>query len=67
MPDAPAELVRKDKNFRALGLDPGDYTTRDEVVKLLLEHPKLMQRPVIILGDKAVIARPSEKVYELID
>ncbi len=67
MPHAPAELIRKDKNFTALGLDPGDYTTRDAVVKLLLEHPKLMQRPVIILGDKAVIARPSEKVYELID
>jgi arsenate reductase len=47
-------------------LEAGDYTTRDEVVKLLLEHPKLMQRPVVILGDKAVIARPSEKVHELL-
>ncbi len=36
-------------------------------MKLLLEHPKLMQRPVVILGDRAVIARPSEKVLELID
>jgi arsenate reductase len=48
-------------------LDTGDYTTRDAVVKVLLEHPKLMQRPVVILGDKAVIARPSDKVLELID
>ncbi len=64
--DEPAELVRKDKNFKALGLDAGDYTTREAVVKLLLEHPKLMQRPVVILGDKAVIARPSEKVHELL-
>ena len=65
--DDPAELVRKDKNFNALGLDAGDYTTREAVVTLLLEHPKLMQRPVAILGDRAVIARPSEKVLELID
>ena len=67
LPDAPGELVRKDKNFKALELDEGDYTTRDAVVKLLLEHPKLMQRPVVVLGDKAVIARPSDKVLELID
>ncbi len=67
LPNEPSELVRKDKNFKALALDPADYTTREAVVKLLLEHPKLMQRPIAILGDKAVIARPSEKVLELID
>ena len=50
-----------------MGLDPADYTTREAVVMLLLEHPKLMQRPVVLKGDKAVIARPSEKVLELID
>ena len=67
MPGEPTELIRKDKNFKALGLDAGDYTTRDAVVKVLLENPKLMQRPVVILGDRAVIARPSEKVLELLD
>ncbi len=67
LPNEPAELVRKDKNFKALELDAADYTTREAVVKVLLEHPKLMQRPVVILGDRAVIARPSEKVLELID
>ncbi len=48
-------------------MDAGDYSTREAVVTLLLEHPKLMQRPVVILGDQAVIARPSEKVLELLD
>ena len=67
LPDEPSALVRTDKNFKALGLDSGNYTTREAVVTLLLEHPKLMQRPVVILGDKAVIARPSEKVLALID
>ncbi len=60
-------MIRTDKNFKALELVPADYTTREAVITLLLEHPKLMQRPVVILGDKAVIARPSEKVLELID
>ena len=66
LPDEPAELVRKDKNFKSLGLDEADYTTRDQVIGVLLEHPELMQRPVVIRGGRAVIARPSEKVEELL-
>lgn len=64
--DPPAELVRKDANFRELGLSAGDYKTADAVVGLLLEHPKLMQRPVAVRGERAVIARPSEKVEDLL-
>ena len=64
--DPPAELVRKDGNFRELGLNAGDYNTADAVVGLLLEHPKLMQRPVVVRGERAVIARPAEKVEDLL-
>jgi len=67
LPNEPADLVRKDKNFKALGLDPGDYTTPEAVVSVLLEHPRLMERPIIIRGERALIARPSEKVEELLD
>ena len=67
VPDAPEELVRKDARFETLGLSASDYTTRDAVIELLLEHPELMQRPVIFRGERAVIARPSEKVLELLD
>ena len=63
----PADLVRKDKNFKALGLNESDYTTPAAVVAVLLEHPKLMQRPIIIRGNRAVIARPSETLLELLD
>ncbi len=63
--DPPADLVRKDKRFAELGLIADDYTTRESVVELLLVHPELMQRPVIFRGDRAVLARPSEKVLEL--
>jgi arsenate reductase (glutaredoxin) len=65
--DEPAELVRKDTRFEELGLSASDYTTREAVIELLLEHPELMQRPVIFRGERAVIARPSEKVLELLD
>ena len=67
LPDPPADLVRKDKNFEELGLDPGDYTNVDAVAELLAKHPVLMQRPVVIRGDRAIVSRPSDKVLELLD
>jgi arsenate reductase len=36
------------------------------VAALLLEHPELMERPIVVRGTHAVIARPSEKVRELL-
>lgn len=65
--DEPAALVRKDKRFKELGLDAADYRTREQVVAILLEHPELMERPVVFVGEQAVIARPSERVNELLD
>jgi len=62
----PADLVRKDKRFKELGLHEADHTTRAQVIALLLQHPELMQRPVVIRAGRAVIARPSEKVLELL-
>ena len=66
LPGEPAELVRVDNNFKQLGLDIGDYQSADAVIDLLMEHPKLMQRPVVVRGERAVIARPSELVEELL-
>ena len=65
--DDPAALVRKDKRFKDLGLDAAAYTTKGAVVDLLVEHPELMERPVVFVGDRAVIARPPERVLELLD
>jgi arsenate reductase (glutaredoxin) len=65
--EPPAELVRHDDRFRALGLDPAAYQDRDAVITLLLDHPELMQRPVVIRGDRGLIARPSERVAALLD
>lgn len=60
------ELVRKDKNFAALGLNAADYTTPKTVIDLLLEHPELMERPIVLTESRAIIARPSERIHEII-
>lgn len=64
--DPPSALVRRDDRFRELGLDPNGFQARDDVIALLLTHPELLQRPVIIRGERGVIARPSERVLELL-
>jgi arsenate reductase len=60
------DLVRKDKRFKELGLNPADYTDKKTVVALLLKHPELMQRPIVIRGNRAIIARPPEKLEALL-
>ncbi len=64
--DEPAELVRKDSFFKGLELDPADYATVDAVADLLVEHPRLMQRPVLVRGDRAIIGRPKDRVAAFI-
>jgi arsenate reductase (glutaredoxin) len=65
--DPPADLVRKDKRFVELGLVESDYLTREHVVAVLMKHPELMQRPIIVKSNRAVLARPAEKVLTLLD
>ncbi len=60
-----ADLVRKDKRFGELGLKAEDYIAADTVVALLLQHPELMQRPIVIRAGRALIARPPEKLLGL--
>jgi len=67
MLDGPvADLVRKDKRFKELGLSANDYVDKKAVVELLLKHPDLMQRPIVIRGKRAIIARPPEKLATLV-
>jgi leucyl/phenylalanyl-tRNA---protein transferase len=66
--DDPIALVRTgDDKFKAAGLTKADVQTRDQVIAVLLAHPEVMERPVVFVGDRAVIARPSERVLELLD
>ncbi|MCY4068103.1 MAG: hypothetical protein OXE79_03190 [Acidimicrobiaceae bacterium] len=57
--DPVENLVRKDSQFAKLGLDPDDYVDNpDAVVEVLLQYPRLLQRPVLVRADKAIIGRP---------
>ena len=60
----PRELLRKnDKAYRENGLT-GEETTR-ELIDLMAEHPTLLQRPIGVAGDRAVVGRPPENLLEL--
>jgi arsenate reductase (glutaredoxin) len=63
---APRDLLRlREPKVAALGLeDPGmDDETR---LRLMAEHPETVQRPIVETADRAVLARPVEKVLELL-
>ncbi|PYG01829.1 arsenate reductase [Georgenia satyanarayanai] len=60
--DPPADLVRKDAFFAEQGLSADDITTAEQVADLLVQHPRLMQRPVLVRGDRAIIGRPKDRV-----
>ncbi len=62
-----ADLVRKDPYFKELGLDPADYTTAAAVVALLAEHPRLLQRPLLVTDDTVVIGRPPAAAEAFLD
>ena len=64
----PRQLVRfKEDEAKALGLSPDDQRTAAEWAALLAAHPRLIERPVLEVGDRAVVGRPTERLLELLD
>lgn len=59
------DLVRKNEEVYKEKFK-GKKITQQEWVKILIEHPKLIERPIVIKGNKAIIGRPPEKVLELL-
>jgi arsenate reductase len=63
----PADLLRRREPLVAeLGLDGDDLPSDDELIRLMAEHPEIVQRPIVERGDRAVLARPVERVLELL-
>ena len=64
--DPVTDLVRRDANWDRLGLTDADAATEDQVVDLIVAHKQLMQRPVVVKGDVALIGRPKDRVRALL-
>ena len=62
---SPIELVRKNEaiwkeNYK------GKELSNDEIIEVMIQYPKLIERPIVINDDKAVIGRPTENINEII-
>ena len=65
--DPVEDLVRKDSQFKKLGLDADDYVDNPAaVVELLSRRKALMQRPVVVRGNRAIVGRPKGRIAELL-
>jgi arsenate reductase len=62
--DPVTDLVRRDANFAKLGLTDDDVATPEQVVQVLVAHKALLQRPLLVLPDRALIGRPKDRVRE---
>ena len=51
--------------YKELGLRTGEFTD-DEIVSLMIQHPDLIQRPIVERGNRAVLGRPTENVKALL-
>ena len=63
---APRELLRTGESvYKELGLGKRELTD-DEIIRLMAEHPDLIQRPIVERGARAVLGRPTERIKELL-
>ncbi|HGA2320275.1 TPA: arsenate reductase (glutaredoxin) [Pseudomonas putida] len=63
---APRQLLRSGEDeYKTLDL-ANPALTDAQLIDAMVEHPKLIERPILIAGDKAVIGRPPEKVLEIL-
>ena len=61
----PIELVRKNEAIWKSEYKGKDLTDA-QIISAMVEHPKLIERPIVINGDKAVIGRPTELILNII-
>ncbi|MBY6191961.1 arsenate reductase (glutaredoxin) [Microbulbifer agarilyticus] len=63
---APRDLLRKGEDaYKELNLKDTSHSD-DDLIDAMVSHPKLIERPIVVKGDKAVLGRPPENVLELI-
>lgn len=62
----PRDLLRKNEPaYTEAGLD-NPQLSQDDVIAAMIKHPILIERPIVVVDDRAVLGRPPEKVLELL-
>ncbi len=62
----PRDLLRtKERAYADLGLARPDLAD-EEILQAMVDHPELLQRPILELGERAVLARPAERAREIL-
>ena len=64
--DPPTALVRRDSKFKKLELGEDDVATEAQIVEILVKHKQLLQRPLVVTADTAIIGRPKDRVRDLL-
>ena len=62
---SPKEIIRKGEAVYKEKFKNSDFND-DEWIKVMIEYPKLIERPIVIKGNKAILGRPPQNVLELI-
>ena len=61
----PKDIIRKgEQEYKALKINKIDRD--DDLLKAMVRHPKLIERPIVIKGEKGIIGRPPENVLKII-
>lgn len=62
----PRDLLRKkEAEYKEQGLDNTSLTD-EQIIEIMIAHPKLIERPIVVTGNKAALGRPPENVLEII-
>lgn len=63
----PRELMRrKEAEYRELGLDDAALS-REQLLRAMHEHPRLIERPIVVRGERAALGRPPEQVLSILE
>lgn len=58
-------IRRNEETYKVVKKEYGGKLSEDQLIECMIEYPELIQRPIVEMGDKAVLARPTENIEKL--